>query len=153
MGSRLLVLTAAVGLVLAGAACGEETPSPEEVVRAWSMALNGGENDAAAELFAENATIVQGDFYARLPTHEAALAFNESLPCSGEIVELRVEGDQVIATFVLGDRPASPCDGPGQRATALFVVEDGMIVLWQQVPTPGAPGEEPPAGGGEGPSV
>ena len=113
-------------------------------MRAWSEALNAGDDDAAAELFAENATVVQGDFSARLATHEDAVAFNSSLPCSGRIVELAVEGNEVSATFVLGDRPGSACDGPGQQATAIFVVEDGKIVVWQQVPTPA----DVPAGGG-----
>jgi limonene-1,2-epoxide hydrolase len=110
-------------------------------VRAWSKALNSGDNEAAADLFAPNATVMQPGYVARFRSREDAVAFNRSLPCSGKIVELEVEEDQVVATFLLGDRPASPCDGPGQQATAIFVVEDGKIVVWQQIPTPG--GQQP----------
>jgi limonene-1,2-epoxide hydrolase len=118
-------------------------------VRAWSAALNSGDNEAAADLFAPKATVVQGDFYATLPTREEAVRFNESLPCSGEVVELVAEGNQVTATFLLGDRQASRCDGPGRLATAILVVEDGKIVVWQQVPTPA----EAPAQDSEEPAV
>ncbi len=132
------------------AACGSGNgggapATPEEVVRAWSEALNSGDNIAAADLFALNATISQPGYVAQITSREDAVAFNTSLPCSGEIVELTTEGNEVTATFVLGDRPASPCDGPGEQATAIFVVEDGKIVLWQQVPTPG--GQEPTVSG------
>jgi limonene-1,2-epoxide hydrolase len=120
---------------------GGSPTSPEEVVRAWSAALNRGDNDAAADLFAPNATVSQPGYIAQLATHDDAVAFNRSLPCSGEIVELTTEGNEVMATFLLGDRPASPCDGPGDQATAIFVIEDGKIVVWQQVPTPA--GEKP----------
>ena len=152
MRAALALLVAATALA---AGCGgDDAGSPESVVRAWSTALNEGDDEAAARLFAEGATVVQGGFYATLPTRETAVAFNASLPCSGEIIALRVEDDQVIATFLLGDRPTSACDGPGERATALFVVAEGKIVLWQQVPTPGgaAPEDVPPAGD-EAPAV
>ena len=118
--------------------------TPEEVVRAWSEALNSGDNEAAADLFAANATVMQPGYIERFRSRDDAIAFNRSLPCAGEIVELKVEDNQVLATFLLGDRPASPCDGPGQQAMAIFVVEDGKIVVWQQVPTPG--GQQPSGG-------
>ena len=41
----------------------------------------------------------------------------------------------MTATFLLGDRTTGPCDGPGGRATAIFRISDGKIVLWHQVPT------------------
>jgi hypothetical protein len=41
-----------------------------------------------------------------------------------------------LATFVLGHRPQHRCDAPGGKAAALFVVRNGKIVLWQQVPVP-----------------
>jgi hypothetical protein len=145
----LAALAAAACAALAGCGGSQPPPSPEDVVRAWSAALNSGDNEAAADLFAPNATVVQGDFYASLPTHADAVAFNEGLPCSGEIVELTAERNQVTATFLLGDRQASRCDGPGQLATAIFVIEAGKIVVWQQVPTPAGP----PAGNGEEPTA
>jgi hypothetical protein len=82
-----------------------------------------------------------------LPTREEAVRFNESLPCTGEIVDLAVEETQVTATFVLGDRQAGPCDAPGEQASAIIVVESGKIVVWQQVPVLGedTPVPAPPA--------
>jgi limonene-1,2-epoxide hydrolase len=155
MTRRLSSLAAlALAAVLLAAGCGgrsgSASGSPEEVVRAWSAALNAGDNEAAADLFAPDAVVIQGSYSATLATKEDAVGFNASLPCSGQIVELTVERDQVTATFLLGDRPQSRCDGPGQQATAIFVVQDGKIVVWQQVP---APAGGAPAGTGAGPTA
>ena len=113
-------------------------PSPPAIVREWSTDLNANRNAAAARLFASGARVVQGTVDVRL-TPALAFAFNASLPCAGTIVRLKVTGNRVVATFVLGHRPGHRCDGPGQKAAALFVVRDGKIVLWQQVPVPGIP--------------
>jgi len=121
-------------LILAG--CGSQSASPEGVVRAWSKALNADDNESAAALFARDAQVVQGDLSRRLHTHADAVAFNRGLPCSGRIVDVEVDGDEVKATFVLGDRRFSRCDGPGERAAAIFRVDDGKIALWHQVPPP-----------------
>ncbi len=144
----LLVALTTLALVAAcgGGDGGGRPASPEEVVRAWSDALNRGDDEAAADLFALNATVSQPGYVVQLTSRDDALAFNRSLPCSGEIIELTSEGNEVTATFLLDDRPASPCDGPGEQATAIFVVENGKIVVWQQVPTPG--GQQPSEGGG-----
>ena len=50
-----------------------------------------------------------------------------------------MHGNRVVATFVLGKRPKHRCDGPGQKAAALFVVRRGKIVLWEQVAVPAEP--------------
>lgn len=125
-------------LVVALSGCGSEAraPSPSSVVRAWSDALNAGDNQRAADLFAPDAQVVQGNLVRRLHTHSQAAAFNRALPCSGRIVELQARGRDIEATFVLGNRPASQCDGPGERAAALFRVRRGKIVLWHQIPVP-----------------
>ena len=121
-------------------ACGSnaQAPSPSSVVRAWSNALNAGDNQRAADLFARDAQVVQGNLVTRLHTHSDAVAFNRALPCSGRIVELRSRGRDIEATFVLGNRPASQCDGPGERAAALFRIRGGKIVLWHQISVPPA---------------
>ena len=116
------------------AGCGGGSPSPESVVRAWSESLNSGDNEAAAELFAPGAEVIQLGRSIILETEADAVRFNESLPCSGRIVDLETEGDTVTATFVLGDRESSQCDGPGAEATAAFRIHDGKIVLWHQLP-------------------
>ncbi len=137
-----LVLAALLAALLAGCG-GGGTPSPASVVRAWSKAIDAGDNERAAALFAPGAVIVQNQQYV-LRTHADAVAWNASLPCSGKIVHMSVDGENVTATFVLGDRPGSRCDGPGQEASAVFQVHHGKIVLWHQVPNPG----NGPSGGG-----
>jgi limonene-1,2-epoxide hydrolase len=113
------------------------TPSPAQVVRAWSKALNADDNVAAAALFAPNARVVQGPLDVRLRTRALAVGFNASLPCAGKILELRTSGMRVTATFLLGERPRHHCDAPGSKAAAQFVIRNGKIVLWKQVPVPG----------------
>jgi limonene-1,2-epoxide hydrolase len=141
--SRFLAALAVAGLLVAG--CGSTShraprqASPAAVVRSWSTALNSGDNERAARLFALHAEIVQPGLDVRLQSHADAVAFNTSLPCAGRIVDLQTDGDTVTATFVLADRPGSPCDGPGQKARAVFRVADGKIVLWHQLPAADAP--------------
>jgi hypothetical protein len=118
--------------VAALAGCGSAQPSAESVLRAWSQELNAGDNNAAAKLFAPGARVVQSGVVLRLKTYDEALAWNRALPCSGKIVSVTSDGDTASATFVLGNRQTSKCDGPGQRATALIRVRKGKIVLWHQ---------------------
>ena len=132
-----LTLALLVGLVLAG--CGSTPPSGESVVRAWSQELNQGDNQAAAKLFAPGAEVVQAGTTLRLDTQAQAVAWNAALPCSGRIVSIKTSGDTTTATFVLGDRQQRKCDGPGRRATAIFRVHKGKIVLWHQTSTTPAP--------------
>jgi limonene-1,2-epoxide hydrolase len=131
----------AVGATALLTACGAGTPSPESVVRAWSRALNTDDNNRAADLFAPDAEIVQSGSVLTLHTHQDAVAWNAALPCSGRIVTIETRGATARATFVLGDRRHNKCDGPGKRATAIFKVVKGKIVLWHQTPstTPAPP--------------
>ena len=110
-------------------------------MREWSDALNAGDNERAADLFARGAQVVQGNNVVFLQTHADAVDFNSSLPCSGKIVDVATDKDTATATFVLGDRETSRCDAPGQKAVAAFKVVSGKIVLWHQLPT----AEPPPA--------
>ena len=119
---------------MAAAGTAQAAATPAQVVRAWSRALNANENKRAAALFAPNARVVQPGLDVRLSSKALRLAFNESLPCSGRIVRITVTGNRALATFVLGERPKHRCDGPGDKAAALFVVRNGKIVLWKQVP-------------------
>ena len=132
---RFLLLTGAA-LALIGAACGGGSTSAEGVVRAWSSAVNAGDNETAADQFATNAEIVQGGVEQRFRNRADAVDWNAGLPCSGRIVRLETRGAEVTATFVLGDRPTSRCDGPGAKARAVIRVRHGKIVLWHQVPVP-----------------
>ena len=103
-------------------------------MRAWSKALNANDNVRAARLFAPGARIIQQGVDVPLTSRALAVAFNESLPCAGKIVSIRVRGSRATATFLLGERPKHHCDGPGQKAAAVFTVRGGKIVRWQQVP-------------------
>ena len=126
-------------LVLLASGCGDSQPSAQSVVRAWSQALNAEDNKGAADLFAPGAEVVQGSTVIHLQTHAQAEAWNSSLPCSGKIVSIRSHGETARATFRLGDRQHSRCDGPGELATALFRVVKGKIVLWHQAGASTAP--------------
>jgi limonene-1,2-epoxide hydrolase len=132
-----LVLGAAFCLALT--ACGGGSPSAESVVRAWSQALNTGDNQTAAKMFAPDAKVVQAGTVVTLHTHGDAVAWNSALPCSGQILSIHSKGDTATATFLLGDRPHSRCDGPGERAKAMFRVVKGRIVLWHQLPGSSSP--------------
>ncbi len=133
---KLPVVLAAAALAAIAAPSAQAAPSTEQVVRAWSAALNANRNETAARLFAPNAEIVQGTLDVRLTSHTLAVAFNQSLPCAGRIIALKVAGWSATATFLLGHRPKHRCDGPGAKAAALIVVRAGKIVLWAQVPVP-----------------
>ena len=135
-----LVSLAAIAFL---AGCGSGSPSAESVVRAWSAALNQDDNNTAASLFAQGAKVVQNGHVLTLRNRRQAVAWNSALPCSGKIVSIHTRGQTATATFVLGDRRHSQCDGPGQEATAIFKVVHGKIVLWHQTEAP------PPPPGGE----
>jgi hypothetical protein len=126
----------------------------EAVVRAWSEALNAGDNDAAAALFAPDAIVIQAGLALRLPDHAAAVSWNASLPCSGAISAIQVTDGFVVAVFVLGDRPTSTCDAaPGTLAAAAFLIENGKIAVWEQVPVPEDASPEQSAAPGEPPAL
>jgi limonene-1,2-epoxide hydrolase len=131
------ILAAAAALTACG---GQATPSAESVARAWSAALDRSDAEAAANLFAPSATVVQ-DGELVLRTHRDAVAWNSALPCGGRITRVITRAkDEVLVVFRLTERPGHRCDGPGQDAAAIFRVEGGKIVLWHQAPAP----EEPP---------
>ena len=140
--TRVALLLAVI--LLAG--CGSHSaPSPEDVARAWSAALNRDDNEAAAKLFAARPEIVQGT---QLPimTRGDVLDWTASLPCGGRITRVERRGKaEVLVVFTLTERPHHICDGPGKAAAAIFGVEDGKIVLWHQTPVPAA--DEPASTG------
>lgn len=126
-----VVVAAALVLVAAAPAA----RGPAEVVRAWSAALNRGDNEAGANLFARNAVVAQPGYTLPLKTHKLAVLWNKSLPCRGRILWITVRKNVADATFLLSDRsPAQPCDGPGTRARAAFTVVNGKIAAFVQLP-------------------
>ena len=130
----LAVFVLVVAAVVAG--CGEDAQSPTAIVESWSKAINASDNEAAANLFADDARVIEDGQSVRLAGHDEALSFNASLPCGGRIVEQALEGDEVTATFALTRRPGHTCDGTGQTAVAVFRITDGKIALWHELPTP-----------------
>ena len=106
------------------------------VVRAWSRYLNAGQNAAEARLFHLPAAVIQGPYEYQLDTPRDVALWHAALPCSGTIESITVHGRYATAVFVLGNRKKSKCDAPGTRAAAEFVIVNGKIVLWRQVPPP-----------------
>ena len=133
LASRIAPALLALAVV---AGCGGDSPSTESVVRAWSEAVNSDDNERAASLFAPGARVVQSGRVLRLRTQEEAIAWNAALPCAGRIVSISSKGATARATFLLSNRERSRCDGPGERATAIFRVREGKIVLWHQTSPP-----------------
>jgi limonene-1,2-epoxide hydrolase len=128
---------AVLACLLVLAAPADAALSPAAVVRAWSAAVNRGDNEAAAKLFATNATVAQGGYILRLKTHRLAVLWNKGLPCGASILTITVDRKRgaADATFLLRNRsPVQLCDAPGIRARAAFTVRRGKIVAWVQLP-------------------
>jgi len=132
----IVVVAATVLLVLAPSAAAKAPPGPAAVVRAWTAALNRGDNETAANLFAKNAVVIQNGLRLVLFTHHLAVLWMEGVPCSGRLVHVKVTQDIADAIFVLGARKGIKCDAPGIKARAAFVVRKGKIVRWVQLPVP-----------------
>ena len=94
---RFLLLTGAV-LALIGAACGGGSTSAEGVVRAWSSAVNAGDNETAADQFATNAEIVQGGIEQRFRTRADAVDWNAARKEILSQADLQFDPD-VVAAF------------------------------------------------------
>lgn len=128
------------------------------VVHAWTANMNAGNNFAAARLFSLPAVIslMEGPYGCWCTTRGDVFEFLAELPCSVEIVSIKVRGRYAMAVFRhLGNRLGSKCDSPPGSSTAVrFTIARGKICVWQQVwwkPPDGAaiqaPGaQEPPAG-------
>ena len=123
-------------LALTSAGCGgSKAQAPEAVVDTWSQAINGGDDEAAAKLFAKDAVVVQDGQRLTLATEADALAFNASLPCGARVVEKETDGNDVTTTFTLTRRPGHMCDGTGEAVVTVFRISDGKITLWHQLPS------------------
>jgi len=115
---------------------GATAPAPsedEQVIRAWNDAVNAGDYDRAADLFAPGA-IVQQIVETRLRTHADAVDFNSGLPCRADVTDLREEDDgSTVAAFSLREGPTGECR-EGGSASVRFVIRDGEIEEWRQLP-------------------
>jgi hypothetical protein len=122
-------------LALAAAGCGGGgRKTPAEVVRAWSVALNRGDEEAAAALFGPKAVFVAGDYQTVLRTREQVLAFHREMVWCGPIVRLVAKGREVEAQFSLASRPTAHCERGGrERGSVYFRIRDGKIVFFDQI--------------------
>jgi limonene-1,2-epoxide hydrolase len=143
---RMAILALAVLVTACG---GRSERSPEAAARAWSAALNQADNDAAAAQFAKDAEVIQNGRLV-LQTRRDAVRWNASLPCGGRITRVvHQRKNQVLVVFRLTERPGHHCDAPGLAAAAIFEVEHGKIVRWQQT----VPPDDAPAPSGSGPAI
>jgi ketosteroid isomerase-like protein len=120
-------------LAIAAAGCGGSSHrTPAQVVRAWSAALNRGDEAAAAALFDRKAVFVAGDHQTVLRTRAEALALHRAMGWCGPIVMLVANGNEVEAQFSLALRPRGHCERGGrERGSVYFRIRDGKIVFDQ----------------------
>jgi hypothetical protein len=123
---------------------GGADPAEARVIDEWAMTLSEGDVDAAAGFFAIPSVAENGPVPIRIRDLDDARLFNASLPCGAELTNATPEGDFIVATFRLTERPGPGLCGPGTGATAqtAFVIEDGEITQWRRV---AAGGEQAPS--------
>jgi SnoaL-like domain len=139
-------------VVALAALAGCDTSSPEStaerppsfsyearVIRGWLLALDRGDYDGAAYYFAPGAIIDQGDPY-RLRDASDARAFNASLPCRADLVDVEDEGRRVLATFRLRRGPGGRCSGEVQ---VRYTIREGKFTEWRQLPRRDPPPGDP----------
>ena len=108
----------------------------DTIVRAWTKRLNAGDNAGVARLFRVPATVIQQPYRYRFTTRAQIAEWHSGLPCSGRIVAISFRRNTTTATFKLGNRGTTPCDGPAKLAAARFTIVKGLITVWEQVPVP-----------------
>src|SRR5437588_5415596 len=131
--TRILLTIVALAAATGAAGCGGGSTSPPDVVRAWSKAVNRGDNEAAARLFGPRVKFVAGDYVTVVRGHERAVAFNAGLGWCGPIVRLVAKGTDVTAQFALATRAAGRCTAGRERGSVFFRIRHGKIVLFDQI--------------------
>lgn len=123
------------------AGCSGSTLPPEAVVRAWSDAVNTGDDARAASQLARGAIVIANGRTLTLKTAADAEAWSRSLRCAGIVRSLATHKDIVTVTFLLSDRGTITCPGAGGTATDEFEVRSRRIVFFRQLSStpPGAP--------------
>lgn len=114
-----------------------EAPGDEGVIRGWNAAVNRGDYDRAGAYFAQGA-IVEQLAEIELDTRADAVAFNRSLPCRADITDIERDEDSTLAAFDLREGPTGECQ-EGGSARVRFVIRDGEIEEWRQLPPPSQP--------------
>ena len=144
---RVALTLAAVALLAAGCDDDSDAPQPQPqrdtglgsaegvMIRDWLMSVQHGDFGRAATFFAPGAIIDQGRPY-RLRNRAAARLFNATLPCHADLIALRDEGSNVLATFRLTPGPGGPCRG---RVQVRYTIVGGRFTEWRQLDTEPAP--------------
>jgi hypothetical protein len=124
----------------AGEIPGGADPAEARVIDEWATTLREGDIDGAARYFAIPSVAENGPALVEIEDLDDARVFNASLPCGAELTRAVSEGDFVVATFRLTERPGpGTCgSGTGAEAQTAFVIEDGRIVEWRRVGVGGA---------------
>jgi hypothetical protein len=131
---RFLVVLAVVAAGCGGSS--HRTTSSAQVVRAWSAAVNRGDDEAAAALFGSKVVFVAGDYRTVLRSRDEALAFNRAIGWCGPIVRLARDDGEVVAQFSLASRSSGHCERGGrERGSVAFRIRDGKIVFFDQIGT------------------
>ena len=106
---------------------GGADPAEARVIDEWAMTLSEGDVDGAARFFAIPSVAENGPALIQIRDLDDARLFNASLPCGAELARAVSEGDFVVATFRLTERPGpgSCGSGTGEEAQTAFVIEDG----------------------------
>jgi hypothetical protein len=123
---------------------GGADPAEAEVIDEWARTLSEGDIDGAAGYFAIPSVAENGPALIQIRDLDDARLFNASLPCGAELVRAVPEGDFVVATFRLTERPGPGICGPGTggEARTAFAIVDGRIAEWRRV---GIGGEQAPS--------
>lgn len=128
---------ALAALVLVAAGCAGAAPSDSEVIRGWSTAVNDADYERAGSFFAAGAVVEQQPLELRLPDQAAAARFSSGLPCRADVTDVEDEGRSSLAVFRLREGRSGAC-AEGGRARVRFVIREGKIAEWRQLPeTPG----------------
>ncbi len=149
----MVVLALLAGLTGCGGSDGgrgdEPGPAPqgdERVIRGWNDAVNAGDFERAADYF-ERRAIVEQQGEIRLNTPADAEAFSRSLPCRSDVTDVDSEDGSSIAAFRLREGRDGGC-AAGGTARVRFVIRDGKIREWRQLPEAPAPEGEQARGRG-----
>jgi hypothetical protein len=131
-----IALSLLVIAVLAGCGAAGSGSSPANVVRAWTKAVGADDNEAAANLFAPNAEVVEPGSDLRLATHSDAVIWNAARSCAGRIVSLTTQGNEVRTVLELVNRRSSVCAAPGRHERAVLEIDSGKIAVLHELSSP-----------------
>jgi len=143
-GRATLLVALLAGVTACGGSDGDRADEPgpgpqgdERVIRGWNDAVNAGDFDRAGDYFERGATVEQqGEI--KLNTPDDAEAFSRSLPCRSDVTDVDSEDGSSIAAFRLREGRDGDC-AAGGTARVRFVIRDGKIREWRQLPEAPAP--------------